>query len=165
MKGRFLRTKIGCRGIQAVGVCGGVHVDLSDPVSERGLCDLGRVPSSKPTLPGQLVPFSPFLVLLPLRQRRPVGLKGSRGSRIKRFLRIALYPLRFSQERATEASGSTGTSPLLPRRIKHAREGGGFQRSRGERSAPLPRPGRGGAWKECAGPPAAAPPYTRKEAN
>lgn len=69
-------------------------------------------------------------------------MNGSRGSWIKRFLRIALYPPPFFPERLTEASGSAGTSPLLPRSIKHAQEGGGGPSApRGKGACPSPSPG------------------------
>lgn len=90
-------------------------------------------------------------------------MNGSRGSWIKRFLRIALYPPPFFPERLTEASGSAGTSPLLPRSIKHAQEGGGVPVLPGEKERAPPPPREGRAREQGAGPPSCSAPLNETE--
>lgn len=69
---------------------------MGDPVREKGLCHLG-VPSSTPTLPGRLVSFSPFRVLLPFKAVTP--------RRVER--KPWLLDQKISQDRSISA-------PLLP---------------------------------------------------
>lgn len=129
------------------------------PRKEKGLCHQGEFQVPNQTLPGQLVSFSPFLVLLPLRQRRPVGLKGSRGSRIKDFSG-SLNTLPTSsrsgpQKRAVRLRPAPSSQGALSMREKgacpSAPGGGGGGRGGGE------GPGRSARCR-----PAAAPPKQEK---
>lgn len=135
--------------------CGAV----GDPSGKTGKAAWGSS-RPKPTLSSQPGSTTPIKAATPRRVERE-----QRTSRERSASTTAPSPppSREESERPIEACSPAGIGPLLPRSIKHAREGGGPKRrggprsSRGRRREPLP-PRRWGHGRSARGRPAAAPP-------